>query len=124
MGFNRAPLGTHLTATLHLIDSYGGSPNFFSIWSTPVLISEIEARRALDGLNPNTVAGPDGLFPKVLKTLNSPIAPVLARMLNCSLQTAQVPGNSDPSASRLSFAKSLRRSSEKSFYLTYPNIRY
>ncbi len=35
--------------------------------------------------------GPGGLFPKVLKALNSHIAPVLARMFYLSLQTAQVP---------------------------------
>ncbi len=85
------------------------------------LITELEVRRALDGLNPHKGAGPDGLFPKVLKALNSHIAPVLAWMFNLSPQTAQVPedwrraivtpvakaptqqsqGNSDPSASRL-----------------------
>ncbi len=27
------------------------------------LITELEIRRALDGLNPNKGAGPDGLFP-------------------------------------------------------------
>ncbi len=57
------------------------------------LITELEVRRALDGLNPDKGAGPDGLFPKVLKALNSHIAPVLARMFNLSLQTAQVPGD-------------------------------
>ncbi len=55
------------------------------------LITELEIRRTLDGLNPHKGAGPDGLFPKVLKALNSHIAPVLARMLDLSLQTAQVP---------------------------------
>ncbi len=55
------------------------------------LITKLEFRRVLDGLNPHKGAGPDGLFPKVLKALNSHIAPVLARMFNLSLQTAQVP---------------------------------
>ncbi len=55
------------------------------------LITELEIRRALDGLNPHKGAGPDGLFPKVLKALNSQIAPILARMFNLSPQTAQVP---------------------------------
>ncbi len=55
------------------------------------LITELEIRRALDGLNPHKGACPDGLFPKVLKALNSHIAPVLARMFNLSLQTAHVP---------------------------------
>ncbi len=55
------------------------------------LFTELEIRRALDSLNPHQGAGPDGLFPKVLKALNSHIAPVLARMFNLSLQTAQVP---------------------------------
>ncbi len=45
------------------------------------LITELEVRRALDGLNPHKGAGPDGLFPKVLKALNSQIAPVLAECL-------------------------------------------
>ncbi len=51
------------------------------------LITELEVRRALDGLNPHKGAG----LPKVLKALNSHIAPVLARTFNLSLQTAQVP---------------------------------
>ncbi len=55
------------------------------------LITELEVRRALDGLNPHKGAGPNGLFPKVLKALNSHIAPVLALMFNLSLQTAQIP---------------------------------
>ncbi len=57
------------------------------------LIAELEVRRALDGLYPHTGAGPDGLFPKALKALNSHIAPVLARMFNLLHQTAQVPKN-------------------------------
>ncbi len=55
------------------------------------LITEMEVRCALDGLNPHKGAGPDWLFPKVLKALNSHTAPVLARMFGLSLQTAQVP---------------------------------
>ncbi len=57
------------------------------------LITELEIRRALDGLNPHKGACPDWLFPKVLKALNSHIAPVLARMFNLSIQTAHVPGD-------------------------------
>ncbi len=52
------------------------------------LITELEVRRAQGGLNPHKGAGPDGLFPKVLKALNSHISPVLARMFNLSFQTA------------------------------------
>ncbi len=55
------------------------------------LITELVNRRALDGLNPHKGAGPDGLFPKVLKALNAHIAPVLAQMFNISLQTVQAP---------------------------------
>ncbi len=55
------------------------------------LITELEVTRALDGLNPHKGAHSDGLFPKVLKALNSHIAPVLARMFKVSLQTAQAP---------------------------------
>ncbi len=51
------------------------------------LITELEIRRALDGLNPHKAAG----LPQALKALKSHIAPVLARMFNLSLQTAQVP---------------------------------
>ncbi len=107
-------------------------------------ITELEVRRALGGLYPHKGAGLDGLLPKVLKALNSHIAPVLARMFNLSLQTAPGPedwrpaivtpvatppaqqthGNSDSPASRLSFAKCLRRSLKKSCCLTYPNFRY
>ncbi len=99
------------------------------------LITELEVRRALDCLNPHRGAGPDGLFPNVLKALSSHIAAVLARMFDISLQNAQVPEdwrraivmivatapfppaqqsqfNSEPSTSRLSFAKSLRLSSK------------
>ncbi len=46
------------------------------------IITELEVRRALDGLNPHKGAGPDGLFPKVLEALISHIAPELARMFN------------------------------------------
>ncbi len=56
---------------------------------TDPLITELEVRRALDGLNPHKGAGPDGLFPEVLKALNSHIVPVLALYLfNLSHQTA------------------------------------
>ncbi len=55
------------------------------------LITKLEVRRALDGLKLHKGASPDGLFPKVLKALISHIAPLLARTLNLSLQTAQVP---------------------------------
>ncbi len=55
------------------------------------LITKLEVRRALGGLNPQKDAGPDEPFPKVIKTLNSHISPVLARMFNLSLQTAQAP---------------------------------
>ncbi len=41
------------------------------------LITELEVRRALDGLNSH-------LFPKFLKAHNSHISPVLARLHNCS----------------------------------------
>ncbi len=37
------------------------------------LITELEIRRALDGLNHDKGAGPDGFFPQVLKALNSHI---------------------------------------------------
>ncbi len=55
------------------------------------LITELEVRRALDSLNPHKGAGPVGLFSKFLKALSSHIAPILAQMLNLSLQTVQVP---------------------------------
>ncbi len=46
------------------------------------LITDLEVRRALDGLNPHKGTCPVGLFPKVLKALNFYIAPALARMFN------------------------------------------
>ncbi len=58
---------------------------------TDSLISELEVRRALDGLNPHKGSGPDGLFSKVPKAFDSHISPVLARVFNLSLKTAQVP---------------------------------
>ncbi len=60
-------------------------------YKADMLITEPEVKRALDGLNPHKGGGPDGLFSKVLKALNSHIAPVLARMFNLSRQTGQVP---------------------------------
>ncbi len=42
------------------------------------LITELEVRRAVDGLHAHKGAGPDGLFPKTHKALNSHIAPLLA----------------------------------------------
>ncbi len=51
------------------------------------LITELEVRCALDGLNPHKDAGPDGFFPKALKALSSHISPVLVRMFNLSHQT-------------------------------------
>ncbi len=48
-------------------------------------ITESETQRALEALNPNKGAGPDGLFPKALKTLSPHIAPTLPRIFNLSL---------------------------------------
>ncbi len=45
-------------------------------------ITESEIQRALETLNPNKGAGPDGLFPK---------APTLCHIFNLSLQTSQTP---------------------------------
>ncbi len=55
------------------------------------LITELDVRRALDGLNRHKDVGPDMLFPNVLKALNSNVFPVLARMFDLSLRTAKVP---------------------------------
>ncbi len=55
------------------------------------LITELEVRHALGGFNNHKCTGPDGLFPNVLKALNSLISSVFARMLNLSFQTAHVP---------------------------------
>ncbi len=43
-------------------------------------ITESETQRVLQSLNPNKGAGPDGLFPKALKTLSPYIAPTLSRI--------------------------------------------
>ncbi len=40
-------------------------------------ITESETQRAIEALNPNKGAGPDGLFPKALKTLGPFVAPAL-----------------------------------------------
>ncbi len=76
----------------HLKKTFLGSTPVFQprtqTYMADALITELEVRRALDGLNPHKGASPDGLFPKVLKALNSHIAPVL---FNIPLQTAQVP---------------------------------
>ncbi len=44
-----------------------------------------KTQRALEALNPNMGAGPDGIFPKTLKTLNPYIAPTPFRIFNFSL---------------------------------------
>ncbi len=54
-------------------------------------ITESETQRALEALNPNKGAGPDGLFPKALKTLSPYIASTLTRIFKLSLQTSQIP---------------------------------
>ncbi len=54
-------------------------------------ITESETQRALEAPNPNKGAGPDGLFPKTLKTLSPNIAPSLPRIFNLSLQTSHIP---------------------------------
>ncbi len=54
-------------------------------------ITESETQRALESLNPNKGAGPDGLFPKALKTLSPYIAPTLTRIFNLSLQASLIP---------------------------------
>ncbi len=54
-------------------------------------ITESETRRALEVLNPNKGASPDGLFPKALKTRSLYIAPTLPRIFMLSLQTSQIP---------------------------------
>ncbi len=54
-------------------------------------ITESETQNALEDLNPNKGAGPDGFFPKALKTLSSYIAATLSRMFNLSLQISQLP---------------------------------
>ncbi len=46
---------------------------------------------ALEALNSNKGAGPDGLFPKALKSLSPYIAPSLSHIFNLSLQTSQIP---------------------------------
>ncbi len=56
-------------------------------------ITESETQRALEARNPNKRAGPDGLFPKVLKTLSPYIARTLSRIFNLSLQTSQIPND-------------------------------
>ncbi len=50
-----------------------------------------ETQSALEALNPSKGAGPDGLYPKALKTLSPYIAPTLSRIFNLSLQTSQIP---------------------------------
>ncbi len=53
-------------------------------------ITESEIQRALEALNLNGGTGPDGLFPKTLKTLSPYIAPSLSRIFKISLQTSQI----------------------------------
>ncbi len=54
-------------------------------------ITDSETQRAPEDLNSNKGAGPDGLFPKALKTLSPYIAPELSHIFNLSLQTSQIP---------------------------------
>ncbi len=55
------------------------------------LITESETQRTIEDLNLNKGAGPGGLFPKVLKTLNPYIVPTLSHIFNVTLQTSQIP---------------------------------
>ncbi len=54
-------------------------------------VVKTQRRYLLHDLNHHKDARPDMLFAKVLKALNSHNAPVLARIFNHSLQTAQAP---------------------------------
>ncbi len=54
---------------------------------------ELEIKRALDALNPDTGAVPGSVIPKALKTLSPFIAPTLFSIFNLSLQTSQIPDN-------------------------------
>ncbi len=67
----------------------GSTPTFHSrtdIRMANPNITESETQRALEALNPNKGACPDGLFPKALKTLSPYTAATLSRIFNLSLQ--------------------------------------
>ena len=44
-------------------------------------------------INPNKATGPDGISPRVLKELAQDIAPILASLYRCSLDTVEVPSD-------------------------------
>ena len=57
---------------------------------------EIEDKEVLDKLNKlktNKAAGPDGIFPRVLKELSEIIFKPLASIFRQSLETGEIPGN-------------------------------
>ncbi len=54
-------------------------------------ITELETQKVLEIRNPSKGAGPDGLFPKALKTPSPYIASTLSYIFNLSLQTSQIP---------------------------------
>ncbi len=105
-------------------------------------IKEPETQRPLKDLNPNKGAGPDGLFPNTLTTLNPNIAPVLYAFLTSpsklprSLTTGARPSlpqlqkhstqqtqtYSGPSVCRLLFAKCFELFSKRTCFHICPNF--
>ena len=54
-------------------------------------VTDQVAEKLLTILNPNKAAGLDGISPRVLKELAPDIAPILAPLYRCSLDSGEVP---------------------------------
>ncbi len=107
-------------------------------------VTESETQRALEALNPNKGADPNGHFPKALKTLSPYIAPTLSRTLTspCKPPSSPMTGAtpllpllqkhpaqqtqtySGPSVWRLLFAKRLKLFSKRGCLPICPNFHY
>jgi len=56
-----------------------------------IVITQDGVHKMLQGLNVNKASGPDGISPRLLKTLSSEIAPFLTKIFQASLDTGTVP---------------------------------
>jgi hypothetical protein len=59
----------------------------------PFTITSPGVEKLLAGLNPHKACGPDGLPPKILKELATPLAPILAHIFDNSIRSGTVPND-------------------------------
>ena len=56
-----------------------------------IVVSKDGVIKLLKGLNPSKALGPDGLHPRVLKTLATELGPVLVHSFQQSIDTGEIP---------------------------------